>query len=551
MLTCLKARVGLLSAVSVLALAPYAAHAAPFQFQTGDLEVSSSTYTGSASTVTIGQTLPGALSQPGPGAIAIANGSYPGVFNNASVDGSFGVTSPLFINQFAITSPSALTPAGIYNVTANTGVVTSFSSKSEGALNLSPDGTTLTFVDYLNSPNVLDVSNSNTPGIAEPGNYTQNATARTIVSLDANANATVLPTNAYPGNNPRAAIEANGTYYLAGNAGNASGSAAVTAATGVQVLTPATATTTAGAFNTSSASGFSVAQTNPATGQPYGTPAQIAKDKASKDNNYRGETINNNTLYVTKGSGSNGINSVYQVGNAGTLPGAGNTTTNVLPGFPTALARAVTVVTGTGANTNPNGLNVPIPSGKVDAGFYPFGLLFANASTLYVADEGDGTMANAGLDIEGGLQKWSLVNGTWKYDYTLQAGLKLGVPCTIGGTDAAGDSGSYTTETDGLRNITGEVNPDGTVTIFGVTSTVSNSGDQGADPNEVVDITDMLGDTLASQVTGEDFNTLETAAFGQVYRGVSFAPLPEPASLSLLAVGFAGVGAIRRRRLRG
>ena len=40
--------------------------------------------------------------------------------------------------------------------------------------------------------------------------------------------------------------------------------------------------------------------------------------------------------------------------------------------------------------------------------------------------------------------------------------------------------------TDGLRNITGKVNPNGTVTIWGVTSTVSGGGDQGADPNQLV-----------------------------------------------------------------
>jgi len=42
--------------------------------------------------------------------------------------------------------------------------------------------------------------------------------------------------------------------------------------------------------------GFSVTQTNPQTNMPYG-PA----DKSGKDNNYRGETIFDNTLYVTKG----------------------------------------------------------------------------------------------------------------------------------------------------------------------------------------------------------------------------------------------------------
>ena len=60
--------------------------------------------------------------------------------------------------------------------------------------------------------------------------------------------------------------------------------------------------------------GFSVAQTNPATGMPYG-----AADKSGKDNKFRGATIFGNTLYVTKGSGSNGVDTVYRVA----APGGG------------------------------------------------------------------------------------------------------------------------------------------------------------------------------------------------------------------------------------
>ena len=58
-----------------------------------------------------------------------------------------------------------------------------------------------------------------------------------------------------------------------------------------------------------------------------------------------------------------------------------------------------------------------------------------------------------------GIQKWSLGNGTWTYDYTLQSGLGLGV----------------TYQADGLP-------------------------------------------------TGESFTTLRSAAAGDVYRGVAFAP---------------------------
>jgi hypothetical protein len=38
------------------------------------------------------------------------------------------------------------------------------------------------------------------------------------------------------------------------------------------------------------------------------------------------------------------------------------------------------------------------------------------------------------------------------------------------------------TATDGLRNITGVVNGDGTATIYAITSTVIGNGDQGAEP---------------------------------------------------------------------
>jgi hypothetical protein len=53
---------------------------------------------------------------------------------------------------------------------------------------------------------------------------------------------------------------------------------------------------------------------------------------------------------------------------------------------------------------------------------------------------------------------------------------------------------------------------------------VSGSGDQGADPNKLVEITDDLGATRASQVSQEGFHTVMRAIYGQVVRGVSFTP---------------------------
>jgi hypothetical protein len=125
------------------------------------------------------------------------------------------------------------------------------------------------------------------------------------------------------------------------------------------------------------------------------------------------------------------------------------------------------------------------------------------------------TTANA-LNPNAGLQKWSLSAGIWHLDYTLQNGLSLGMKYSIEGLDP-----SLYPATDGLRNLTGKVNRDGTVTIFAVTSTISNSGDQGADPNRLVSITDRLS---ATSLPTEQFNVLETAGYGQVLRGVVFAP---------------------------
>ena len=54
--------------------------------------------------------------------------------------------------------------------------------------------------------------------------------------------------------------------------------------------------------------------TNTQVGQYSITQQGYSADKTAKDNNFRGETVFNNTLYVSKGSGSNGIDTVYQAG---------------------------------------------------------------------------------------------------------------------------------------------------------------------------------------------------------------------------------------------
>lgn len=461
-----------------------AASAVPFA--AGNLVVSRSvyTYSGAIAALKVGAALPD--SADGVTAfLANAAGTYPNVFNNDTVDGSFGVTSPIFLDQ--ITTAGAL--VGTLPVPVAL-VVTSFPSKSELALNLTSDGQSLTFMGYSAPVGAIDVSNSNTPGVIEPGNYVTTTPAyREVVQVSSAGNFTATTTNAYSGNNGRAAVAANGLYFMVGNAGNGNGSAQVTAATGVQVATPGV-NATASAPGTQAVGSFNITQNG------------YAADKTAKDNNFRGLTVYNNTLYISKGSGSNGINTVYQVGASGSLPTLANAAAApiaVLPGFPTVLAKSVTGVS------------------------HPFGLWFANATTLYVGDEGDGVLADLtnGIDPNSGLQKWILVSGTWKLAYTLKTGLNLGVNYTP--TDGLGNN-YFPTATDGIRNITGQINGDGTVTLYAVTSTVSASGDQGADPNKLMAITDTLSYTTATQAANESFSTLRMAGYGEVLRGVSFTP---------------------------
>jgi len=59
--------------------------------------------------------------------------------------------------------------------------------------------------------------------------------------------------------------------------------------------------------------------------------------------------------------------------------------------------------------------------------------------------------------------------------------------------------------------------------LWATTSTASASGDQGADPNKVVRITDELAaKTLTWPVTLESFETVVGPTYGTVYRGVAF-----------------------------
>jgi hypothetical protein len=518
----------------------------------GNLLVSRSVYDNQASNVTVGEPLPPgcvvANVAAGSCVTAAYNGTYPFIFNNAPIDGSFGITSRIFIDQITpwgwpvstLEVPNSL-ERGVRS-TSNQ-LVTSFSSKSELALNLSLDGRYVTFMGYVAPVNGIDASNSNTPGAVDPTNPVGENFYRAVAQMDRWGTLSYTETNAYSGNNGRAAILNNlhGTdlYYTAGNAGNGNTPqpANVVLGAGAQLITPLTEP--------------EVDQTPVDPSTPVGsfsvTQLSDKADKIGKDDNFRGLTVYNNVVYYTKGSGGNGVNTVYFVDTTGTAcpNGTGVPASGVsLPTEPLSYDSATLAKDGLPSNmcvlngfptlSNKNGTPVN----------YPFGIWFANPTTLYVADEGDGSTdgvgdafyAHAAAQTNAGLEKWSYnsTTGTWSMDYVLTNGLDLGTPYTVPGYPTGLNIGSADTDnpdglpwspaTDGLRNITGQVNPDGTVTIWAITSTVSGAGDTGADPNKLVVITDRLNATTAAETAHERFFTLRTAGFGEVLRGVSFTP---------------------------
>ena len=496
--------------LALLAAAP-AAGAKSFPahpFVPGSVVIADTTYPAAGDpALTVGQPLP-------EGGNAIADGKYPEAFNNDSVDGSFAVSTPLDlqdVDPFGNQLLQVKVPADQ--------VTTSFSSKSEGAINFSTDGQDLSFLGYNAAPNTLDASNSNTPLVPDSTNPDHAGPFnRVAADLGGDGSWSFTDSNAFSGDNGRAVLLNNhlGVFYAAGNSNNGDSTTenAITDSGGAQGF--------AQSFATQAEQAPGVLSTR------LGNFTYATKDKFGKDTNFRGLTVYGGVVYLTKGSGSNGTNSVYFIDTTGTACSTPDGVGLPVPGapLPTLGGAPYTMCVLKGFN------NLPA-KGSSAPNIFPFGIWFANANTLYVADEGTGsntydpttgTYTDAASQTGAGLQKWVFDGTQWNLAYTMQTGLGLGQPYKVPAYPTGTNSLTglpWAPATDGLRNISGHVNGDGTATIYAATSTVSGSGDQGADPNEVVAITDQLGATTPGN---EKFTTIAGPRNRVAYRGVAVVP---------------------------
>jgi len=165
------------------------------------------------------------------------------------------------------------------------------------------------------------------------------------------------------------------------------------------------------------------------------------------------------------------------------------------PPPPTTSGQTVTALPGTPTATNS-----------------PYDYFFADANTLYISD--DRTTGT------GGLEKWTFSGGTWTQAYSLLNGAN------------------------GIRSLAGTVDASGNVVLFASTN--------GNGSNRLIGYLDTLSNTSSASVIQNTLvdiggaNPFGGTAADWAFRGVAIAPaVPEPATLSIFAIGAAGLLARR------
>ena len=289
-------------------------------------------------------------------------------------------------------------------------VVTSFSSKSELGLHTSRDdasGRHIVFVGYAGAGvGALDVSNSDAVPGQDPTNPVTFAFGTRATRSPARSSRWIAqgrfsytPTIDYGGNNGRSALlGSNGLYYTVGNANNGNATTF-----GAERNEPRrhrddrargrepdqrARTSSVGAFRSNNS-----AEVDPLI--QYSSGPRKA-DKPGKDNNYRGITEFGGALYFTKGSGSNGIHTVYTSRRCRRSPRRRRRRSASYRAFRRTRPRR------RAGTSRPSRCSSP-----------------TRRRCTSLTGPGNATDVSS----HAGLEKWTLSSGTWQLDYVLTNGL--------------------------------------------------------------------------------------------------------------------------------